>query len=351
MTVEFEMVPTIDVAGCSASAAESALALRDICHHVGFFYVKNHGVEAATIARFQVLMRKFFALPAAAKARIDKGHSPQFRGWEKLGSELTNQQVDFREQLDIGSERDALEHPHPFYRSLIGPNQWPDELLIPGFRAGVDAYLAELDHLSRTLLRMLSQSLGLPADAILDVFGAEPQPYCKLICYPPTPRSELGVGAHKDSGFLTLLLQDDVAGLEAQNAAGNWVRVPPVAGTFVVNIGELLQIMTHNYFLATPHRVINQNVKHFRYSSAYFYSPDLDTPLHPLPIAADLIDAAQRSPQHRDAGLMASHQDLLGGATGMTSPLQATHFGEKYWQRWVRSYPEIARKFYPERMP
>ena len=65
---------------------------------------------------------------------IHKKHSRHFRGWESLGSELTNNQIDYREQVDIGLEQLAIEPAEPYYLALLGPNQWLQEELLPGFR-------------------------------------------------------------------------------------------------------------------------------------------------------------------------------------------------------------------------
>jgi isopenicillin N synthase-like dioxygenase len=193
----------------------------------------------------------------------------------------------------------------------------------------------------------MSRSLGLDPSYIEQAFGRNPSPYLKLIRYPGSADGEQGVGVHKDSGFLTLLLQDHNSGLEAQGNDNIWYPVDPVPGSLVVNTGELLQLVTHNYFIATPHRVINRNAAE-RFSSAFFYSPDLGTALDPLPIDARYIELANNSERHRNEGLMASRTEMASGTQGMGSQLKPAVFGEKYWQRWVRSYPEIARKFYPQ---
>jgi isopenicillin N synthase-like dioxygenase len=321
----------------------------ELCHRVGFFYVVNHGIPAALGETYLSALKAFFALPLAAREAIDKHHSAQFRGWERLGSELTNNLVDYREQLDVGVERDAIENPEPYYMALVGPNQWPREDLLPGFRTTVNDYFEHLSALARQLLRIMSLSLGLDETRIERVFGANPSPYLKLIRYPRTRKGSQGVGTHKDSGFLTLLLQDEHAGLEAQANDNTWYRVDPLPGSLVVNTGELLQLVTHNYFIATPHRVVNRAAQP-RYSSAFFYSPDLNTALDPLPIDAALIERAARSERHRGEGLMASRAEMAAGTGGMQSRLRPGVFGEKYWQRWVRSYPDIAQKYYPGRM-
>jgi len=346
-------IPVIDLApwfdGSPRQRGELCRKIGRVGHRTGFFYIVNHGIPNRVSAEYLAAMQAFFALPRAAKAAIDKRHSPQFRGWEALGSELTNNRTDEREQIDIGVDREALANPDPYYLALIGPNQWPAADLLPGFREIVSDYFARLSRLSREILRMMSLALGLDEMHIERVFGADPSPYLKLIRYPRTGAGGQGVGVHKDSGFLTLLLQDEQAGLEAQANDDSWYRVDPLPGSLVVNTGELLQLVTHNYFIATPHRVANCGTA-VRYSSAFFYSPDLRTRLDPLPIDPALIARAARSPRHRDEGLMASRAEMAAGMDGMASHARAEVFGDRYWQRWVRSYPEIARSFYPDRV-
>jgi len=348
-----EAPPIVDLKpwfhGSPLQRAALAREIGALCHRVGFFYVINHGIPDAVSAHYLATLKAFFALPLPAREAIDKHHSAQFRGWEKLGSELTNNTVDYREQLDIGVEAAALDHPHPYYMALVGPNQWPEQSLLPGFRATVNDYFERLGALSRQLLRLMSLALGLEETHIERVFGARPAPYLKLIRYPQTRAGGQGVGTHKDSGFLTLLLQDEHAGLEAQANDDTWYRVDPLPGSLVVNTGELLQLVTHNYFIATPHRVINHG-EQVRYSSAFFYSPDLNTPLDPLPIDPACIEQARRSARHSGEGLMASRAEMAAGTGGMQSRVRPRVFGEKYWQRWVRSYPDIAARFYPDHL-
>ena len=157
----------------------------------------------------------FFALPEDVKARIDKGRSPHFRGWERVGAELTDNRTDYREQLDVSTE-----HPpyppdaEPPYLRLDGPNQWLPEDVLPGFRAAVDEFFARLGAVADELMEVLSVGLGLAPDHLRDVFGERPLSFAKLISYPPTPPGEAGVNAHHDAGFLTLLLQHGVGGLQ-----------------------------------------------------------------------------------------------------------------------------------------
>lgn len=346
-------LPVIDLQhwfdGSDASRRELCAQVKHVCHQTGFFYIINHGIPHQVSADYLAITRAFFALPLAERQAIDKHRSAQFRGWEQLGSELTNNEVDYREQIDIGVERRAIENPQPHYMALVGPNQWPPDALLPGFREVVSDYFTRLSAVAQQLLRLMSLALGLRESHIEQVFGAEPSPYLKLIRYPRTLAGGQGVGVHKDSGFLTLLLQDENAGLEAQANDNTWYQVDPIPGSLVVNTGELLQLITSNYFIATPHRVINK-VDCERFSSAFFYSPDLNTVLEPLPIDAALIEQVKRSERHRSEGLMASRSEMAAGTGGMESRHRPLVFGDKYWQRWIRSYPDIASEFYPELM-
>ncbi len=170
-------LPVIDLepwfAGDRQQRLELCRKLRHVCHEIGFFYVVNHGIPLSVSEVYLAMLKNFFALPEDTKKAIDKSSSPQFRGWEKLGSELTNNQVDYREQIDIGVDRNPLPDPDPYYMALVGPNQWPSEATIPGFRETVDDYFSHLSGLSRQILRMMSLALDLEEFHIEQVFGLE----------------------------------------------------------------------------------------------------------------------------------------------------------------------------------
>ncbi len=344
------VAPTIDMEywfhGNPAQRRDLIEQVREVCHHVGFFYLVNHGISLDTADQYLAAIKSFFDLSVSEKQKIDKQDSPHFRGWEKLGSELTNNVVDYREQVDIGPDREAMVHPVPYYHRLIGPNQWPDENALAGFQTTISGFLRKLDGVSHSLLEIMSMSLGMPPNQIRQAFG-EPSPYAKLIRYPKSKNNQQGVGVHKDSGFLTLLLQDRQSGLEARTPEGQWFSIEPMRGSLVVNIGELLQMMTHNYFVATPHRVRNISASP-RYSSAYFYHPELDMVLDPLPVDPALIAKARNSPQHKNAGIMPTRSEMLEGASSMSSQRRPNVFGVKYWERWIRSYPDIAMRFHSD---
>jgi isopenicillin N synthase-like dioxygenase len=194
------------------------------------------------------------------------------------------------------------------------------------------------------LMEVLSIGLGLEPDHLRHVFGERTLSFAKLICYPPTPAGEAGVNAHHDAGFLTLLMQHGVAGLQVLNPAGDWIDVPPRDDAFVVNLGEMLQQMTGNYVVATTHRVIATEA---RYSSGYFHGPALRTPLRPLPLGPEFAAAVAASPRHAGAGFMAKRHELLAGRGGTTSS-SADVYGQQLWNYYLRSYPDNVRAHHPD---
>lgn len=347
MSSDFTSIPEVSLAAWRDPAGDRAAFaqhVREICHEIGFFTLVDHGIEDAFVERYFDLLERFFALPEETKALIDKRRSPHFRGWERVGAELTDNRVDHREQLDVSTE-----HPpraadvEPRYLRLDGPNQWLPEDVLPGFHAIVDEFFVRMGALADELMEILAVGLDLPADTFRRRFGERPLSFAKLISYPPTPPGEAGVNGHHDAGFLTILLQHGVAGLQAQNPAGDWIDVPPRRGSFVVNLGEMLQSMTGNYMVATTHRVIAHEQ---RYSSAYFHGPDLRASLAPLELDQRFADAVAASPRHRDAGFMARRDDLLAGAAGTIAP-PAPVYGEQLWNYYVRSYPDNVLAHHP----
>jgi isopenicillin N synthase-like dioxygenase len=335
----FTEIPEVSAASWRHGDADSAAAdLVRVCHEVGFFTLVDHGIERSFLDRHFALLQSFFALPREVKQRIAKVNSPYFRGWEDIGSELTDNKIDHREQLDISSENPP--HPArttPAYLRIDGPNQWLAESALPGFRETALEYFGFMSALANELMSVLARGLGLPPTTFQDRFGERPYSIMKLISYPTTPRGEAGVNGHNDVGFITLLLQHGVGGLQALNPDGEWIDVPPRDDAFVVNLGEMLQSMTGNYLVATKHRVIADQP---RFSSAYFHGPDLRASLAPLELHPRFAETVAASPRHRDAGFMAKRDELLAGASG-TNSTSAALFGEQIWNYYTRSYPDL----------
>ncbi len=322
-------------------AADELMAM---CHGVGFFTITDHGVPAEFIEHYFDLLEQFFALPDETKARIDKRGSPHFRGWERVGAELTNGLVDHREQIDLSTENPPYPPDvQPTYLLLDGPNQWLPDDVLPDMRAAVTQWLQYMGDLAWELMEVMSVGLGLPQQYLREAFGERPLSLTKLIRYPRTPTGEAGVNAHKDAGFLTFVVQHGVGGLEALALDGEWIAVDPPADAFVVNVGEMLQAMTGNYFVAATHRVVASEP---RCSAAYFHGPDLRTAVEALPLPARFGDAVAASPRHRDAGFMAKRHEILDGDIQIRSEV-APVFGQMLWNYYVRSYPDVVEAHFP----
>jgi isopenicillin N synthase-like dioxygenase len=318
--------------------------LGGICHDLGFLIVVDHGVDPELVADVFASMERFFALDEDTKALIDKRRSPHFRGWEAVGTELTNGRPDQREQIDLWSEWPA-EADGPVHRRLLGPNQWLPDDVLPGHRDLMTRWFAELGELADLLLDLLSLGLGLEEHHLRRAFGDRPMSLVKLIHYPPTPAGGAGVNAHHDTGFLTILAAGPTPGLQVEAHDGSWVDVPTVPDSFVVNLGEMLQLLTGNYFVATPHRVITDRE---RLSAGYFHGPSLDTPLDPLPLAPRFAAAVAASARHREAGVMARRDETLAGVGDMRGTHRPATYGEQLWNYFVRSYPDNVARHHPD---
>lgn len=345
----FDAIPIIDLSPIDDIAGRDALADRvcRVCHEVGFFVVTHHGVTPTMVDDVFDLMQRFFALDDEKKSLIDKRRSAWFRGWEAVGSEFTNNRIDVREQIDAWSEWPTVDvgPDHPAHLRLLGPNQWMPEEVLPGHREITLRWMSVLGHLADRLMSLLARGLGLADDHFTPLFGDGSMSLCKLIHYPPTPDGGAGVNAHHDTGFLTLLAPGPTPGLQIQNPAGGWVDAPEVPGSLVVNLGEMLQAMTGNYFVATPHRVITDTE---RFSTGYFHGPRLDAELRPLDLSDRFACAVDASERHRSAGFMASTEATDAGVADMAGDLTASTYGEQLWNYFRRSYPANMASHHPD---
>jgi isopenicillin N synthase-like dioxygenase len=233
--------------------------------------------DAATEARELVIVaRRFFDLPLDMKRELAIEHSPHFRGW----SEMRNER-DWREQIHLGAERES-QQAEPQYLLLDGPNLWPAD---PAFRAAVMRYMQAVAATGEHILATIARGLG----ARPDVFGriaTDGYHLLKLICYwkQESQAARPGVAAHVDFSYLTLTLQDG-PGLEVLRADGEWVEIEPLAGSWWVHPGELLQFATRGLFPATPHRVLNRSHSRTRLSMPFFVNPPLTATIARIPSA------------------------------------------------------------------
>jgi isopenicillin N synthase-like dioxygenase len=313
-------VTALPVVDLRAGVGRLREGLREAAHEVGFFYLTGHDVPATLVARVLEAARRLFELPQADKDAVAMVRSPHFRGYTRLGGELTLGEVDWREQIDVGPERPSIGGPgRPDYLWLQGPNQWPAGLPeLPGIVAEWDAAMSSV---ARTLLRHWAASLGSPPDVFDSAFAETPATLIKIIRYPARAATPQGVGAHRDAGVLTLLLPEPgSAGLQVRGQS--WIDVPPLDGAFVVNIGELLEVATGGYLRATEHRVNLDGPAAERISVAYFFNPRLDAQIPVLSLPEELAASAARCPDSAD-------------------PIFST-YGRNAWKSRLRSHPDVA---------
>jgi len=328
-------LPVINLAELDhpAQRADFHRNLARIARDIGFFYLEGHGIAPEQIARVEAISRQFFQLPPAHKQGIAIENTPHFKGYTGVGGEITRLRPDLREQIDFGEELPAVQRTPdtPIWWGLQGPNQWPEAL--PALRTEILQWLDTCRAVAKRLLQAFLVALEQPADALDALVGAPYNHRLKIIHYPgqAADASHQGVGAHKDGGLLTLLLQDQVGGLQVQTAEG-WIDVPPRKNAFVVNIGEMLELATNGYLRANVHQVLSPATGISRYSIAYFYSPSLHAQEIPW----------LQLPPHLASQARGPESDPL-------NPL-FRHIGTNALKGRVRSHLEVAAKFYPEQL-
>ena len=308
-------IPTVDL-----SAGAAARALDDACRRHGFFYLRGHGVAKTVIRNGFTAARTFFAEPLERKLAIHIRHShPHQRGYVPLFEERLDQDAppDFKESFDLGVD---LAADHPDVRAgkmFAAPNVWP---ATPGFRDAVEAYHLEMMRLGADLVRLTADALGLPAAYFDDAMSA-PVGNLRLLRYPAQTggRVDDGCGAHTDYGFLTVLAQDSVGGLEIEGEPGRWLAVRPQPDTFVVNLGDLLTRWTGGRYRARRHRVQNTAGRP-RFSIPFFLDPNVDATVDVVPTCRDEPGAAAMQPINAGVFLQSRFDDTFA-YRGKTAPI------------------------------
>ncbi len=327
-------LPILDLSALDGTAVERALflsALRAAARGYGGFYITGHGVDPDLIDSAFTTSRRFFDLPEADKLAIEMVNSPHFRGYTRVGWERTRGAADWREQVDIGAERPTLPQgpDTPAWTRLQGPNQWPETL--PELRPVALRLQEELTGVVARLLRGVALALEQPEDTFDRLNGDSPTQLLKLIRYPGRATggdAGQGVGPHKDSGLLTLVIQHERSGLQVETADG-WLDIPPVPGTFVVNVGELLELATDGYFRADVHQVVTPPAGADRLSVAFFLGAPLGSRVPVLDLPPHLA-AEARGPE-RDPSNPLFHD-----------------VGENNLKSRLRSHPDVAQRHHAD---
>ena len=328
-----DALPVVDIGapGASDSAFDRVGAELDrACAEFGFFYVTGHGVDPRLCHALQQLASRFFALPTEEKQRIAMIHGGRaWRGYFPLGGELTSGRPDRKEGLYFGTE---LGPDDPRVRAglpLHGMNIYPD---LPEFRNTLLRYLEAVTGLGQQLLAAIARGLGLSRNYFLERYTNDPTVLFRIFNYPPGQTTgDLGVGAHTDYGFLTLLRQDDIAGLEIWHRE-RWLPAPPIANSFVCNVGDMLERLTAGRYVSALHRVRNVTLQN-RISMPLFLDPSFDAVLEPV------FPTSQRAPGHVDPA--AQRWDGTDLAT-----LSGT-YGDYLLRKVSRVFPDLGREQLP----
>ncbi|KAH7335822.1 hypothetical protein B0J17DRAFT_695744 [Rhizoctonia solani] len=255
------------------SKAQVASAIREACINVGFFYVKNHGIDEAAISSTLDISRRFFDLPLEGKMKIDFSKTPNFRGYYPMA-----QRRFLPESYEMGPDIEASPD-----IPMNGRNVWPSEDAIPGFKEIMLKY------------------------------------YLHLVYYPPQSLKvggqDCGVGAHTNFQFFTILWQDDHRALQVQNASGQWIDADPIPGTFVINLADQLARWTNEIFKSTVHRAIHISETQ-RYSIPLFFGIDYNVNLEVLPSCVSESRPARYEPILAGECLKARMEKAYGYAIG-----------------------------------
>lgn len=326
-------LPVLDLtlADDPSTAEHFRTALREATHGHGFFYLVGHGAGPDLVDRVVRTARRFFDLPEADKLAIENTRSPHFRGYTRVGGELTQGKVDWREQIDVGPERAPLSTgpEDPAYHVLQGPNLWPAQL--PELREVITQWNDLMARVGDRLLREWALSLGQRADVFDAAFADVPASLTKVVRYPGRVEggTDQGVGWHNDFGVLTLLLvEPGRRGLQVEYR-GEPLDVEPLEGALVVNIGEMLEWATDGYLKATRHRVLAPAPGTDRVSVPYFHNPRLDAVFPRLVLPPEL--QAEAPGVTRDA----DDQEILD------------EYGYNALKSRVRAHPNVVEAHHP----
>ena len=287
---DFNTIPVIDLAPLFQADGDIkgvAEAIKDAYTNVGFAYLINHGVPQALVDGAFKASEDFHALPVDEKMALEvnawhRGFIPINTSTPKTSSIAKVTKPNQSESLMIMHDL-AEDDPDVLAGvDLAGPNQWPGSL--PDFKSAALDYVNAMNELARKVTGVIEIALDAEADSLRPAFD-RPTTFLRMLHYPPQPPASpedlFGSAPHTDYGFITLLVQDDVGGLQVRNIHGEWVDAPYMPGAFVMNAGDILHRWSNGRFISTPHRVINTSGRE-RYSIPFFFDPNMHAEIVPL---------------------------------------------------------------------
>jgi isopenicillin N synthase-like dioxygenase len=327
-------LPILDLSRFNASTEsrlEFVADLRRVLHDHGFFYLVGHGVPPELIADVFAAAKRFFALPEKDKLEIEMVNSPYFRGYNRAGLEHTRGKQDWREQIDVNTESQAVEltPDTPAWKRLIGPNQWPSAL--PELKPLLLRYQAEVTRVGIDILKAIGIALGQGENVFAALYEPQPTQLLKIVRYPgrDVAESDQGVGAHKDGGLVTVLLQDSTPGLRVRTEEGVWLEAPPLPGSFVINTGELLELATNGYVRADVHDVVAPPAGSERFSVPFFLGARYDAVVPVIELPEELSSKER------------------GISVDPLNPI-FREVGQNNLKSRLRSHPDVARRHHAD---
>ncbi len=300
-------IPSLDLgpylAGEPGALESLASRLAKIQEEIGFYYITNHGIPATLIKQANEQLKRLFALPMDEKMKLKTnansvGFIPPKSTLYVTSNVNKNTKPDLNECLITVKERPA-DHPSVVAkRRFHGPNEWPSESVLPGYRAKMLEYYAAMEDLGAKMLPVYARALDMPADYFTPLFK-DPQWTTRNQYYPATEHREdnqFGISPHRDHGFLTLLPLAEEPGLQILAPGHGWLDAKVQDNGIIVNTGEFMHRWSNGRFIATPHRVIPP--KRDRYSIAFFFNPTWDTEAVPLPTCVSPDNPAKFEPMN-----------------------------------------------------
>ncbi|CAN0918064.1 Probable 2-oxoglutarate-dependent dioxygenase At3g50210 [Linum grandiflorum] len=303
MATDFKFIPIIDMGpllrksddpdmGSDPGVAQVVQQLDQACREAGFFYVKGHGIPDSLVKEVKSIAHKFFHLPYEEKLKIKMTPGAGYRGYQRVGENVTKGVPDMHEAIDCYTEIEPGRY-GALGKAMEGCNQWPE--YPPNYKQVMEEYISlctGMCQLSRKIMQGIALALGGSASEFEGDIAGQPFWVLRIIGYPGViaedanghykSEHDVGCGAHTDYGLLTLVNQDDdITALEVRNLSGEWISAPPIPGTFVCNIGDMLKIWSNGIYDSTVHRVVNNNTK-YRVCVAYFYETNFDATVEPV---------------------------------------------------------------------
>ena len=277
-------IPKIDISEIEEKEFSRAL-LQDFFsayNTYGFGYIINHGIEKTLIEQLFQVSKQFHSQPLSEKMRVALDHN--HRGYiaintsTDVNSKLADVKKPNQSESFMMMREDKSELPDVY---LSGPNQWPK---LENFKEVLEKYTFNMTKLGRNLMRLALLSSGVKDLSVMHSLDT-PTIWLRLLHYPPisknSPSDLYGSAPHTDFGCLTILAQDEIGGLQVQTREGEWIDVPKLEGSFVVNVGDMLSRYTNGLLRSTPHRVINKSGKE-RFSCPFFFDPHTNAVVQPL---------------------------------------------------------------------